>query len=142
MEVSINLVAVVVSVIAALVIGSLWYGPVFGKKWMRLAGLTQEGMKSMKMTALQAMIGAAITSFLIAYVLAHIIVFAGTYTGMTGMSAGFTAGFWCWLGFMLPATSGAFLFEGKSWKLWALNAGYYLVLLLVVGGILGAWPAA
>ncbi len=30
----INLLAVVVCAIASMVLGMLWYGPLFGKKWM------------------------------------------------------------------------------------------------------------
>ncbi|HLD39833.1 MAG TPA: DUF1761 family protein, partial [Candidatus Nanoarchaeia archaeon] len=33
-----NYLAVLVAAIAAYVVGFLWYGPVFGKKWMALMG--------------------------------------------------------------------------------------------------------
>src|SRR5216117_550063 len=33
-----NWVAIIVATVAAMVIGFLWYGPVFGKSWMTLSG--------------------------------------------------------------------------------------------------------
>lgn len=50
------------------------------------------------------------------------------------------AGFWNWLGFVAPVTLGAVLWEGKHWKLWFLNNGYYLVTLLLMGAVLALWP--
>ncbi len=141
MDIAINYYAVVGAAVAAIIIGTLWYGPLFQKPWMRMAGLTMEGMKAMKMSPLQAMIGGAIVSLIMAYVLSHILVFASAYMQTSGVSAGLSSGFWSWLGFIVPVTAGVFLWEGKSWKLWALNAGYYLVSLLAMGAILGAFPA-
>lgn len=139
MEVPINYLAVVVSAVVAMAIGFFWYGSLFGKAWMRLAGITQEEMKSMKMTPLGASIGGFIMSLLMAYTLAHAIVFGNAYLGTAGAAGGMMGAFWYWLGFIVPATSGVYLWEGKSFKLWALNAGYYLVALLAMGAILASW---
>lgn len=139
MEVPINYLAVLLAAVSAVVIGGLWYGPVFGKPWMQMAGLSKEGMKSMKMTPAAAMVGGLITALLMAYVLAHGIAFGNAYTNMSGIAGGMTGAFWYWIGFAVPLTAGGFLWEGKSPKLWLLNAGYYFVTLLVMGAILGGW---
>ena len=34
---------------------------------------------------------------------------------------------------------GAFCWDGKSWKLWFINSGYYLVSLLLMGSLLSVW---
>lgn len=139
MEVPVNYLAVLVSGIVAVIIGALWYGPVFGKQWMKLAGISMDGMKSMKMTPIGAMIGGFITSLLMAYVLSHIYVFASVYMNTAGIMGGLSSGFWIWLGFAVPMTGASYLFEGKPLKLWILNAAYYLVVLLAMGAIIGAW---
>jgi hypothetical protein len=139
MEIPINYVAVVVAALATMAIGTLWYGPLFGKPWMRMTGLSKEGMKNMKMTVFGAMIGGLITSLLMSYVLAHVIVFGSEYTQTFGLMGGVTAAFWCWLGFAVPLSGAGYLWEGKPWKLWVLNAAYYLVSFLAMGAILGAW---
>lgn len=141
MEILINYWAVLGAVVANMVIGTLWYGPVFGKAWMSMTGITQEGMKAMKLSPLQAMLGMLVLACLMNYVLAHAIVFGSAYTGIFGIAGGMMGAFYYWLGFALPLTAGAFLWEGKSWKLWFLHASYYLVTLLIAGAILGAFPA-
>ncbi len=139
MQPPINLLAVLAAAIANMIIGALWYGPLFGRKWMGLIGITPEEMKTMSMTPVKAMLIGFILTLVMAYVLAHNIVFGSAYLEMSGATAGMQGAFWNWLGFVVPVTAGVWLWEGKSWKLWALNAGYYLVALLVAGAIIGAW---
>ncbi|MBI4132648.1 MAG: DUF1761 domain-containing protein [Candidatus Sungbacteria bacterium] len=138
-QVPINYLAVLAAAIASFVLGFLWYGPLFGKQWKNLMGFTDESMKAMKMTPLSSMIGGFITSLVMSYVLAHALIFAARYLGTTGISAGLMAGFWNWLGFVATVTLGAVLWEGKSWKLWLLNNGYWLLSLLGMGVILALW---
>lgn len=133
----INLVSVLIAGVVSVVLGALWYGPLFGKKWRSLIGMTMEDMKAMKMSPLTAMIGGTITALLMAYVLAHGIAFGNAYLGTSGIAGGMQGAFWYWLGFAVPLTGGAYLWEGKSVKLWVLNAGYYLISLLLMGAILG-----
>lgn len=139
MEIAINMVAVLVATVVVMALGALWYGPVFGKPWMGMMGFTPESMKAMKLSPALAMGIMAVLTFLMMYVLAHGIVFGNIATGMSGAAGGMTGAFWYWLGFAVPLTASSFLWEGKSLKLWVLNAGYYLVALLVAGAILGQW---
>ena len=44
--------------------------------------------------------------------------------------------FFNWLGLIAPVTLSPMLWEGKSWKLWFINSGYYFVSLPVTGVIL------
>jgi hypothetical protein len=135
--VPINYPAVVVAAIANMIIGFVWYGPLFGKTWMKLSGITPDPAKasSMGRSYLLAFVGSLVMS----YVLAHAIVFGAAYFEMNGVSAGLMCGFWNWLGFIAPVMLGAVLWEGKPWSLWLLMNGYYLVVLLVMGTILAAW---
>ncbi len=138
--VPINYVAVVVAAIASMILGFLWYGPLFGKQWMKLSGVTMPKNgppPGMWKNYLLALIG----SLVMAFVLTHSLVFAGAYLGVTGVSAGLHAGFWNWLGFIAPVTLGSVLWEGKSWKLWCLNNAYQLISLLVMGVILATMKA-
>lgn len=138
--VPINYLAVVVAAISAMVWGFLWYGPLFGKMWSKEMGWSEEAMaeakkKGMAMQYAIQVIGA----LLMAFVLSHALVFASAYLHESGLSAGLQTGFWNWLGFIVPISLGVVLWEGKSWKLWFLNAGYYLVVLLTMGVILAYW---
>lgn len=143
--VPINYVAVVVSAVAAMIIGSLWYGTLFGKQWMAIMGWTSERMAAMrtdpamKRTMMRSYAIQVVASLLMAFVLDHAVIFAASYLRMQGAQAGLLTGFMSWLGFVAPATIGGVLWEQKPWKWWYLLAGCNLVILLVMGLILGAW---
>lgn len=136
----VNYLAVFAAAIASMILGWLWYGPLFGKTWMALSGLTEEKMavaksKGMGKMYLLTFIGSLVMSF----VLAHALIFASAYLKASGISAGLTAGFWNWLGFIAPVTLGIVIWDGKPWKLWFLNNSYQLITLLVMGVILALW---
>lgn len=136
MNPEINYLAVLVASIVNMVVGFLWYGPLFGKVWMPLAGHTPESIeqgkrKGMGPTYIIALVGA----FLMAYVFAHVL---GTYQAET-LSAGFQGAFWMWLGFIAVVELGKVLWYGKTWKLWCIESGYWLVVLLINSAILVSW---
>ncbi|MBX4210828.1 DUF1761 domain-containing protein [Candidatus Parcubacteria bacterium] len=137
MGVPINYWAVIVATIVHFVIGWLWYGPLFGKKWQHLSGHSMGSGSKDKM--MKSMIIMLVGSFLMAYVLAHALVFGIAYTKMGGWTGGVQGAFYYWLGFVAPVTIGVVLWDGKPWKLWFINAGYYLVSLCVMGAILASW---
>lgn len=138
-EVPINYWAVLVAAISSLVTGGIWYGPIFGKKWMSYMGWRPEEMERRKKSATVGYIVMFLGSLVMAFVLAHALVFASTYMKVSGASAGLMAGSWNWLGFVAPVTIGAVFWEGKPWGLFFLNAAYQLINLLVMGVILAVW---
>ena len=58
----INWLAVLVSVIANMVIGAIWYGPLLGKPWMKELGFTMEDIQGSPMGVPYAV--AVLNSFL------------------------------------------------------------------------------
>ncbi len=138
--VPINYLAVVLAAVANMVLGFVWYGPLFGKQWMAWSGFTKADMDSAKKKGMGKSYGLmALGSLVMAYVLAHSLVFAASYLKVNGIPAGLMAGFWSWLGFVAPVTLGTVLWDGKPWKLWILNNAYYLVALLLMGSILASF---
>ena len=137
MEITINFWAVLVSAVAGIFIGSIWYGPLFGKKFMALMGFEklsadeQEKMKKgMAITyALQFL-----SSVLMLGILAWLMSALGANTHLSGMRTAF----WVWLGFVMPVQLGQQLWGGKIGLFW-LGAGNMLLTLLAAGAILGAW---
>ena len=134
--VPINYLAVLAAAVSSMLVGFLWYGPLFGKTWMKLAGVSMsDAPKGVgKLYAIQF-----VGSLVMAYVLAHALVFASVYMKAEGLNAGLMAGFWNWLGFVAPVTLGTVLWDGKPWKLWILNNAHYLIALCVMGIILALW---
>ncbi len=134
--VPVNLMAVFGAAVVSMIIGYFWYGPLFGKLWMKEMGMKGKMSEAAKQGMAKSYGIMFVGSLAMAYVLAHAIVFASTYLKMTGVPGGLMSGFWNWLGFVAPVTLGSVLWEGKSMKLWVLNNGYYLLTLLAMGVIL------
>jgi hypothetical protein len=140
--IEVNFLAILACGVASLALGFLWYGPLFGKAWSKLMGwgeMTKEKMKEMQKKAMPGYAVSFIGSLVMAYVLLHSLTYANAYFGTSGIENGLMAGFWNWLGFVVPITIGTVLWEGKSMKLWYINAGYYLAQLLLMGTILSLW---
>ena len=131
----VNYLAVLVAAVASFLLGWLWYGPLFGKPWMKLMNFDKNSMKSMKLSPVTAMILGFLTYLVIAYVLAGFISILNSATIVEGIKIAF----WIWLGFIATTTLGSFLWEGKSIKLYLLNNTYNLLNLLVMSAILTAW---
>jgi hypothetical protein len=132
-NVPINYLAVVVAAIANYIIGAVWYAALFKKAWQKLSGIAE--MKVTVVSVVLALVGALLTS----YILDHAIIFANAYLKTGGVGGGLMTGFLSWLGFMAPVTLGVVIYEKKSWLLWVVNNGYWLVSLLVMGAILSVW---
>ena len=136
MDISISWVAVFVAAVANMAVGFVWYGPLFGKMWQSLMGFNEESMKNMPLTAKQAISGGFVTALIMSYVLAHFAYLSGVDT----VSGGLQLAFWVWLGFIATASASSFLWEGKPFKLFVLNAVEQLVALsLMVCVILWLW---
>ena len=138
MELQINYIAILVTVVANFILGFIWYTPLFGKAWARELGFDLT-IKPTGGELAKGMIIMVIGNFLMAYVLAHNNA-AWTYVpGMDQMPAIGTilnSAVFTWLGFYLPVDLNAVAWEKKSWKLFWINTGYHLVMLLVADTIL------
>ena len=138
-----NYLAVLAAAIAGMVLGYLWYGPLFGADWTALMGWKPDAAQKLMAQNKKKMMTNYTLMFvgllLMAFTLSHLVSLLNLYSGFTGVVAGLEGAFMSWFGFVLPASLGAILWEGRHWRLWVLNSGYYLIILLVMGIILGAW---
>ncbi len=95
-------------------------------------GITpQAGAEGMGKTYAWTFVGSLVTAAVLGK-------FVGTM-GATSIGAGAAVGFWAWLGFVATVTLGSVLYEKRSFSLYALNNGYQLVALVVMGAVLGVW---
>ena len=129
---SINYLAVVVAAASTFVIGGVWYSPaLFHRAWMRANKFTDadvEGGGQMKIFTL-AFVFAAVMALNLAMFL------NAPDTDMAwGATAGALTAIWVVLGLGTVA-----LFERRPPAYIGINGGYWLVSLIVMGGILGAW---
>ena len=135
---NVNYLAVLAAAIASMVLGFLWFGPLFGKQWTGLMGFDKKKMEEAKKKGMppQTWIIMIVSSVVTAFVLAHFVKYVNAATVMDALQLGF----WTWLGFFAAVMIGMVLWEGKPWKLYFLVVAYHLVNLLVMASILALWP--
>lgn len=130
--VAVSWLAIIVAAIVKFIIGGVWYMPLFGKRWRALQGVP-EGAPTTGLAT--AMVVQVIGDLIMAYVLAR---FVGHY-GATSLFDGILIGFMAWLGFVATIMVGSIFYEKKPAELIAINAGYQLVGIVVMGAILAVW---
>lgn len=132
----INFFAVVVAAIVTFAIGALWYSPfLFGKQWLAFNGYGPEKAEAMRKDAPRAY-GISFVCYL---------VMAATFAVLVRLShiehvvGGAKLGFLLWVGFVAATGLMANVYSDKPIKAFALDAGYQLVYLVVMGLILVTW---
>jgi hypothetical protein len=127
-----NLWAVLVAALIQWVLGALWYSLLFAKPWMALTGHTP-GEKPKG--AVVAMISSFVGGLILSFILAHMVIWRDAETWCRGA---FIGGI-CWLGFIAVPLFSQYLYEKRPCKLFAINAGYWLVALISSGIVLAVW---
>jgi len=119
--------------ITAMLIAFAWYDPrVFGSAWTRMTNLSPEAVEHGKKTmTYRAPIG-LMASMLVAYVMNYF----GIAWGVYDVIGAIELGFWSWAGFTLPVLLGVVLWEQKPFKLFLINAGYWLVTFIAMAIVL------
>ena len=149
-----------------MVIGFVWYGPMFGNAWMKEMGFTKEslaGTNMFKILIISYVFSLFIASFLM-FVVIHQSGIYSTLAGEPGFNEkagegfaffqdfintygdrfrtfghGALHGMTTGLFFVLPILSILALFERKTIKYVAINAGYWTVTFAIMGGIICQW---
>ncbi|MBP1223647.1 DUF1761 domain-containing protein [Flavobacterium sp. 1355] len=155
----INFIALLLAALVTLAVGFVWYNPkVFGTIWMRENNLTQEQLRTGNMLKIFGL--TYIFSLMITMTLMSLTIHQSGAVGMVGgpplldaakpSFAAFMAdygtayrtfkhgalhGFMAGLFFAFPVIGINGLFERKSWKYIFVHAGFWIVTLTLMGGI-------
>jgi len=158
-----NFYAVIVATLSSLVVGFIWYNPkVFGTIWMKEIGMTEEQAQKGNMLKIFGL--TFVYSFMLAFMMSALVIHQFGALGMIGgpdmietakpSYAAFLAdygtafrtykhgalhGFFAGLFIALPIIAINGLFEQKSWKYIAISAGYWTILMTVIGAIICGW---
>jgi len=121
--------AVLYSAVVQWLLGALWYGYVFKTRWKALVGIP-EGEKAKN--AWFPMVAAFVADLVLSMVLAHLIKWANANSFANGLYIGAV----CWVGLMAPPLFTSHIFEKRPAKLFAINGAYWLLAMMLGGGIL------
>lgn len=131
----VNLLAVLVAGMVPMIVGSLWYGPLFGKRWMALMEMTpeeiQEGFNPVRAYGVSFLL-ALVTAFVLAQLIAEA---GGGDSGMVGVHVALMA----LVGFVLPVANQSVTFEKRKPGLAWLNVAYNGVALLAQALVIALW---
>lgn len=157
-----KLAILIASTLVPMVIGFMWYNEkTFGKIWMQETGMTREKAQSANMiktfgltvlfslmvstmlyqivihqNALQSLVMGDNTPETLQWLKDAMSKYGNNYrTFRHGMVHGFMTG----LFLILPAVGVSSQFEMKSWKYILITAGYWIVSMMLMGGIICQW---
>ncbi len=162
-----NFLIIFLAALVPMILGFIWYNPkVFGNAWMQASGMTDEKIKSGNMVLIFGL--SFLFSLMLAIILQTLVIhqshlnsiimnepgfkegtgeawqmaqdFMSKYgtnfrTFQHGMVHGLIAGFFI----ALPILATNALFERKGFKYIAVNAGYWILTLGIMGGIICQW---
>ena len=163
-----NILAILVAALVPMAVGMVWYNmKVFGKAWMRETGLSEEKLKANNMVKVFSV--SLLFSFMLAFALQSCVIHqlgitssffdyreqikdattaeGALYksvmdlvgTGHRTFGHGMLHGVITALFLALPILGISALFEAKSFKYIFIHAGFWVITLGIMGGILSAW---
>jgi hypothetical protein len=130
-------IAIVVAAIVAWLASAAWYMSL-GKIYMAALGKTPEQveMDRKKPCAFLPFIYAFVANLIIAWMLAGLLGHLGA--GQVTLRNGVISGAFCWFGFILTTMVVNYSFSGRDRRLLLIDAGNWLIALLVMGAVVGA----
>ena len=128
---SINWLAAIVAAVASFGVGFLWYGPLFGKAWQRLVGLSDDEIKHANMGKIFGL------SFV--FTLIGAVLLAAMMPVDAGIGGGMTLGAIVGAGFIATSMGTNAQFARQPTSLWLIDAGYMVVVYILMGLIIGVW---
>ena len=130
MQISVNYLAVVVAAVAGFLVGWGWYAA-FGKVWMAALGKTKEDCKPSPVPFVIAGVACLLMAWMLAGLMGHL--------ADVTVKGGVIAAFFVWTGFVLTTVGVNQAFQGLRPVVTAIDAGHWLVVLIVMGAIIGAF---
>jgi hypothetical protein len=134
----INHLATVIAAIAGWLTGAVWY-MALGTRWVAAQGSTMEAFKA-RQAAVKGTSGAwlpyalaLLANFAMAWVLAGMVGHLGSVTIRNAV----ISGLFVWVGFVVTTMLVNNAFAGRRYLLTAIDAGHWLLVLIVMGIVIG-----
>jgi hypothetical protein len=129
-----NYVAIIIAAVAGFAVGAVWYTFLFSKQWLAAVGLTEEQIRQGSRSPMPFIV-AGVAQIVMAIILSAIVHAAGAAT----IGGGIVTGFLVWLGFVITVIAVNYGFANYKPMLTAIDGGHWLVVLVVMGAIIGAF---
>jgi hypothetical protein len=138
MSPEINHIAVILAVVAAMVVGFVFYLPgVFGKRWMDLVGHSEESVQGGPPLTYPIVI---VAGFVTAYALAGVTFLSYDFYGSGYVVSALVSGWILWLAFTAARMLVHDLFDTRSLQITAITAANEFLTITAMALIIGLWP--
>lgn len=131
-----NPFAIAVATLVYFFLGAVWF-TTFMNPWLAGVGRTMESLKASGMPPWLGYVVALIMTAIIATALSWIIQATGPQTATRGATVAAAL----WLAFVFTTWATEYAFEARGLSILAINTGYPLVGMLLMGLIIGRWKA-
>jgi len=129
-----NWAAIAVATLVYFILGGIWF-TVLKQPWLTGVGRTIDEIAAAGVSPAITYGSAVLTTLLLAIFLSWVIQATGSQT----VGGGLKVAAWTWFGVVFATWSTEYAFEARSLQILAINTGYCLTGMLLMGAILGAW---
>lgn len=129
-----NYLANIAAAIACFLLEAVWY-TVFMKTWLSGIGRSMQWLVSSGMNPAIQYATALVMALVMATAISCVTQLSGKQTALRGIKVAALL----WAGFVLTTWSTEYIFEVRPISLYFVNAGYWLLGMMLMGAIVGAW---
>ena len=129
-----NYLANVVAAVACFLLEAVWYST-FYSTWVSGIGRTDEWLRHNGPGIPVQFATALVMALMMATAISWVTQLTGKQTALRGMKAAAML----WAGFVLTTRSTEYIFEVRPISLFLVNAGYWLLGMMLMGAIVGGW---
>lgn len=132
-----NYLAIVMAAVACFLLEAAWYS-FFLESWLDGIGRTREWLIASGVNPAVQYATALLCAGLIAACISSVVQMTGPQTVLRGIRVAV----FLWLGLVLTTWATEYVFEVRSYKLFAINTGFWLIGMVMMGAIVGGWTKA
>ncbi len=132
-----NYLAILIAAIACFLVEAGWYS-YFLQSWLVGIGRTAEWLSHTGVNQALQFGTALVAEALMATAISCVTQLTGAQTALRGIKVAALL----WLGFVLTTLSTEYVFEVRTFTLLGINAGFWLLGMMLMGAIVGGWKKA
>jgi hypothetical protein len=129
-----NYLAIGVAAVACFLFEAAWY-TIFLQAWLDGIGRTMAELQAIGVNPGLQYATALLCAALLATTISGVVQLTGEQTALRGMKVSA----FLWLGCVLTTWATEYVFEERTYKLFAINLGFWLIGMVLMGAIVGGW---
>jgi hypothetical protein len=129
-----NYFAILVAAIACFLFEAAWYS-IFLKAWLRGIGRTMDWLNAQGVSFPLQSATALVSAAILAATISAFTQRTGAQTAWRGIKIAIAL----WAGCVLTTIATEYVFEVRSYAIFSINTGFWLIGMTIMGAIVGAW---